>query len=79
MVGIQAGFDTIEGGIVSLGVIEGKQVVLLAQEPQRLFYVSFISDEVPLEPNRTGRAEPILECLHGVRNADEDWHKKLGI
>ena len=33
MMSVQAGFDTAEGGIVSLGVIEGKQVILPAQEP----------------------------------------------
>ena len=33
MMGVQAGFDTTEGAIVSLGVIEGKQVILSAQEP----------------------------------------------
>ena len=70
MVGIQAGFNTIEGAIISLGVIEGKQIILLSQEPQRLFYVSFMNDEIPLEPNCTGWAEPILECLHDFCNAD---------
>lgn len=79
MAGVQAGFDTTEGGVVLLGVIEGKQITLLAQEPQCFFYVSFMSDEVPLEPNIARRAEPVLECLHGVGNADKNRHKKLGV
>ena len=70
MVGIQSGFDTTEGAIVSLRIIEDEKVVLLAQQPEFLFYAKLMSDEIPLQTKCARRVEPILECLHGVCNAD---------
>ena len=77
--GIQAGLDTTESATVPLRVIEDKQTVFLAQKSECLFYVSLMSDKVPLQAKYTRRVEPVPECLRGVRNADKDWHEKLGI